>query len=103
MESAATTFVSPVPALERESAELRARRLAAARRRATALLAGVTVVFVAVTVAGVHGILLGYVQAGAEAAIVGGVADWVAVTALFRRPLCLPIPHPAGIVDRQRQ
>src|SRR5260370_415079 len=34
MESAATTFVSPVPALERESAELRARRLAAARRAA---------------------------------------------------------------------
>ena len=103
MESAATTFVSPVPALERESAELRARRLAAARRRATALLAGVTVVFVAVTVAGVHGILLGYVQAGAEAAMVGGVADWFAVTALFRRPLGLPIPHTAVIVERKDQ
>jgi len=100
MESAATTFVSPVPALERESAELRARRLAAARRRATALLAGVTVVFVAVTVAGVHGILLGYVQAGAEAAMVGGVADWFAVTALF---LGLPIPHTAVIVERKDQ
>jgi len=103
MESAATTFVSPVPALERESAELRARRLAAARRRATALLAGVTVVFLAVTVAGVHGILLGYVQAGAEAAMVGGVADWFAVTALFRRPLGLPIPHTAVIVERKDQ
>jgi uncharacterized membrane-anchored protein YjiN (DUF445 family) len=103
MESAATTSVSPVPALERESAELRVRRLAAARRRATALLAGVTVVFGAVTVAGVHGILLGYVQAGAEAAMVGGVADWFAVTALFRRPLGLPIPHTALIVERKDQ
>jgi len=103
MESAATMSVSPVPALGRESAELRARRLAAARRRATALLAGVTVVFVAVTVAGVHGTLLGYVQAGAGAAMVGGVADWFAVTALFRRPLGLPIPHTAVIVERKDQ
>ncbi len=103
MESAATTSVSPVPALERESAELRAQRLAAARRRATALLAGVTAVFGAVTVAGVHGTLLGYVQAGAEAAMVGGVADWFAVTALFRRPFGLPIPHTAVIVERKDQ
>ncbi len=82
---------------------MRARRLAAACRRATALLAGVTVVFVAVTVAGAHGTLLGYVQAGAEAAMVGGVADWFAVTALFRRPLGLPIPHTALIVERKDQ
>jgi uncharacterized membrane-anchored protein YjiN (DUF445 family) len=94
---------SPVSAFERESTELRARRLAAARRRATALLAGVTVLFVAVTVAGVHGTFLGYVQAGAEAAMVGGVADWFAVTALFRRPLGLPIPHTALIVERKDQ
>jgi uncharacterized membrane-anchored protein YjiN (DUF445 family) len=88
---------------DRESAEVRARRLAAARRRATALLAGVTVVFVAVTVAGVHGTLPGYVQVGAEAAMIGGVADWFAVTALFRRPLGLPIPHTALIVERKDQ
>ena len=83
--------------------QLRARSLAAARRRATALLAGVTVLFLAVTAAGVHGTLLGYVQAGAEAAMVGGVADWFAVTALFRRPLGLPIPHTALIVERKDQ
>ncbi|MBO0770572.1 MAG: DUF445 domain-containing protein [Actinobacteria bacterium] len=82
---------------------MRARRLAAARRRATALLAAVTALFVAVTAAGVHGTLLGYVQAGAEAAMVGGVADWFAVTALFRRPLGLPIPHTALIVERKDQ
>ncbi|HYZ52888.1 MAG TPA: DUF445 domain-containing protein [Streptosporangiaceae bacterium] len=94
---------SPVSALEREPVELRARRLAVARRRATALLAGVTAAFVAVTVAGVHGMLLGYVQAGAEAAMVGGVADWFAVTALFRRPLGLPIPHTALLAERKDQ
>jgi uncharacterized membrane-anchored protein YjiN (DUF445 family) len=103
MEPAATMSASPVSALEREPVELRARRLAVARRRATALLAGVTAAFVAVTVAGVHGMLLGYVQAGAEAAMVGGVADWFAVTALFRRPLGLPIPHTALLAERKDQ
>ena len=63
----------------------------------------VTALFVAVTAYGVHGTLLGYVQAGAEAAMVGGVADWFAVTALFRRPLGLPIPHTALIVERKDQ
>ena len=94
---------SPAVRAEPESAEVRARQLAAARRRATALLAAVTVLFVAVTVAGVHGTLLGYVQAGAEASMVGGVADWFAVTALFRHPLGLPIPHTALIVERKDQ
>ena len=41
--------------------------------------------------------LLGYVKAFAEAAMVGGLADWFAVTALFRHPLGLPIPHTAII------
>ena len=103
MEPAATTSAPPVSRLDRESLELRTRRLAAARRRATAFLAAATVLFVAVTVAGAHGTLLGYVQAGAEAAMVGGVADWFAVTALFRRPLGLPIPHTAMIVERKDQ
>jgi uncharacterized membrane-anchored protein YjiN (DUF445 family) len=96
-------YASPVPTLEHETAEVRARRLAAARRRATALLAGVTVLFVAVTVAGAHGTVLGFVQAGAEASMVGGVADWFAVTALFRHPLGVPIPHTALIAGRKDQ
>ena len=103
MEPATAMSASPVSTLQRESTAARARRLAAARRRATALLVGVTALFVAVTVAGVHGTLLGYVQAGAEASMVGGVADWFAVTALFRRPLGLPIPHTALIVERKDQ
>ena len=44
---------------------------------------------------------LGYVRAGAEAAMVGGLADWFAVTALFRHPLGLPIPHTALIPRRK--
>src|SRR6202522_315272 len=94
---------APVATAQRETTAMRARQLAAARRRATALLAAVTALFVAVTAIGVHGALLGYVQAGAEAAMVGGVADWFAVTALFRRPLGLPIPHTALIIERKDQ
>src|SRR5256885_16729361 len=97
MDPATAMPASPVPTLRRESTALRARRLAAARRRATALLVGATALFVAVTAAGAHGTFLGYVQAAAEASMVGGVADWFAVTALFRRPLGLPIPHTALI------
>ncbi len=40
---------------------------------------------------------LGFVNAGAEASMVGAIADWFAVTALFRHPLGLPIPHTALI------
>jgi uncharacterized membrane-anchored protein YjiN (DUF445 family) len=103
MEPAATVAAAPASRVERESLELRQRRLAMARRRATALLGAVTALFIAVTAAGAHGTLLSYVQAGAEAAMVGGVADWFAVTALFRRPLGLPIPHTALIVERKDQ
>jgi uncharacterized membrane-anchored protein YjiN (DUF445 family) len=46
---------------------------------------------------------LGFVNAGAEAAMVGALADWFAVTALFRRPLGLPIPHTALIPTRKDQ
>ncbi|NHN56061.1 DUF445 domain-containing protein [Calidifontibacter sp. DB0510] len=44
----------------------------------------------------------GYVNAASEAAMVGAVADWFAVTALFRRPLGLPIPHTAIIPERKQ-
>ena len=40
---------------------------------------------------------MGYVNAGAEASMVGAIADWFAVTALFKHPLGLPIPHTALI------
>jgi uncharacterized membrane-anchored protein YjiN (DUF445 family) len=44
---------------------------------------------------------IGFVKAFAEAAMVGGIADWFAVTALFRHPLGLPIPHTA-IIPRNK-
>ena len=45
--------------------------------------------------------LMGYIRAFTEAAVVGALADWFAVTALFRQPLGLPIPHTA-IVPRNK-
>src|SRR5260221_2489498 len=48
-----------------------------------------------------HKAWLSIVAAGFEAALVGGLADWFAVTALFRHPLGLPIPHTAIIPTRR--
>lgn len=67
---------------------------------ATALFAFAAVVFVLARLAGGEG-WIGYVEATAEAAMVGALADWFAVTALFRHPLRLPIPHTA-IVPRRK-
>jgi uncharacterized membrane-anchored protein YjiN (DUF445 family) len=89
------------PPLRSEPA--RRRQLTVTRRRATALLGATTVVFLAVTVSGVHSTWAGYLQAAAEASMVGGLADWFAVTALFRHPLGLPIPHTAVVVERKDQ
>ena len=93
--------VSTLPAMRSEA--LKGRQLTLMKRRATALLAAVTVVFLAVTVWGGDGTFAGYVQATAEASMVGGLADWFAVTALFRHPLNIPIPHTAIIVERKQQ
>jgi uncharacterized membrane-anchored protein YjiN (DUF445 family) len=90
-----------LPALRSE--QLKRQQLTIMKRRATALLAGVTVVFVVVTVWGGDSSFAGYVQATAEASMVGGLADWFAVTALFRHPLGVPIPHTAIIVQRKQQ
>jgi len=69
---------------------------------ALGLLLLAAVIYVVATVAGADG-WLGYVQAGSEAAMVGALADWFAVTALFRHPLGLPIPHTAIIPERKDQ
>ena len=45
--------------------------------------------------------VLGYVNAAAEASMVGAMADWFAVTALFRHPLGIPIPHTALVPKRK--
>lgn len=71
---------------------------------ATALLLLATAMFViCVTVAADAGTWVGYVRAAAEASMVGALADWFAVTALFRHPLGLPIPHTAIIPRKKDQ
>jgi uncharacterized membrane-anchored protein YjiN (DUF445 family) len=67
---------------------------------ATALLLVAAVVYVLARRAGGPG-WVGFVEAAAEAGMVGGLADWFAVTALFRHPLALPIPHTAIIPTRK--
>jgi uncharacterized membrane-anchored protein YjiN (DUF445 family) len=73
------------------------------RAFATALLAVMAVVFVGTTWFASPAPYLGAIRAFAEAALVGGLADWFAVTALFRRPLGLPIPHTAIVPARKNE
>jgi uncharacterized membrane-anchored protein YjiN (DUF445 family) len=71
------------------------RALRRNRLIATALLAAMAALFIASDLAPQAGFWILLVRATAEAALVGGLADWFAVTALFRQPLGLPIPHTA--------
>jgi uncharacterized membrane-anchored protein YjiN (DUF445 family) len=79
--------------------EVKAARLRRMKRTATACL----VVAAGLYLLGLQleGTAAGFLTAGSEAAMVGGLADWFAVTALFRRPLGLPLPHTA-LVPRQK-
>ncbi len=77
------------------------RDLRRMKARATALLVAAGAVFVAARLLEDRHHGWGFLRATAEAAMVGGLADWFAVTALFRRPLGLPIPHTALIPTRK--
>ncbi|KZS66820.1 hypothetical protein A4G27_17050 [Mycobacterium kansasii] len=84
------------------------RRRALRRMKLVALsfLLGATVVFLACRWAQADGaapLWVGYVGAGAEAGMVGALADWFAVTALFKHPLGIPIPHTAIIRRKKDQ
>lgn len=84
----------------------KARQYAIMRRRATALLAALSALFVATAVVAharptLAPFWVGLIRALAEAAMVGGIADWFAVTALFRHPLGIPIPHTAIVASRK--
>lgn len=81
--------------------EVRRVRLVQMKRLATAMLVVVALVFVAARYYEAQFPWLGYVRAFAEAAMVGGIADWFAVTALFRHPLGIPIPHTAIVPSRK--
>ncbi|WP_438765235.1 DUF445 domain-containing protein [Kushneria sp. TE3] len=71
------------------------------RRIATLCLIGALMLYVVSTWYQARFPALEYVSAFAEAAMIGGIADWFAVTALFRHPLGLKIPHTA-IIPRNR-
>ena len=71
------------------------------KRLATSLLLAMTVVFVVARLFEDEAGWIGYVRATAEAGMVGALADWFAVTALFRHPLGIPIPHTAIIPTRK--
>ncbi len=68
---------------------------------ATALLIFAFIIFVLASIFEEVSIWVGFVRATAEAAMVGALADWFAVTALFRHPLNLKIPHTAIIPTRK--
>jgi uncharacterized membrane-anchored protein YjiN (DUF445 family) len=81
----------------------RAAELRRVKALATLVLAGTLTLFMtAKALLPVHPIF-GFVAAFAEAATIGGLADWYAVVALFRRPLGLPIPHTAIIQSNQHR
>src|SRR6202521_1014622 len=81
----------------------RAAELRRVKALATLVLAGTLALFVtAKALLHVHP-AFGFVAAFAEAATIGGLADWYAVVALFRRPLGLPIPHTAIIQSNQHR
>jgi uncharacterized membrane-anchored protein YjiN (DUF445 family) len=86
--------------LPRDDAARRAE-LKVMKRVATGLLGVAFVVFIAARLFEPRYPWLGFIRATAEASLVGGLADWFAVTALFRRPLGLPIPHTA-IIQTQK-
>ncbi|SER74858.1 DUF445 domain-containing protein [Sphingobium sp. YR768] len=68
---------------------------------ATGMLVAMAAIFIGARATAHLHPAIGFVQAFAEAAMVGGLADWFAVTALFRHPLGLPIPHTA-IIPRNK-
>ncbi|MGY1739214.1 MULTISPECIES: DUF445 domain-containing protein [unclassified Blastococcus] len=82
----------------------RAQDLARMKRLATGLFLLAAAVFLTCVLIGSEaGAWVGYVRATAEASMVGALADWFAVTALFRHPLRLPIPHTAIIPRKKDQ
>lgn len=83
-----------------ETAADAVRRSALRRMRTVAVSLLLFAAAVYVATIGTDG-WLGYVNAGAEASMVGAIADWFAVTALFKHPLGLPIPHTALIPKRK--
>ncbi|MFL5260240.1 MAG: DUF445 domain-containing protein [Hyphomicrobiales bacterium] len=89
--------MTEAPSFERSGDERARARLRRNRALATGLLGLMAAVFAGTHFIADPGIPTLLLRAATEAGVVGGLADWFAVTALFRRPLGLPIPHTAII------
>jgi uncharacterized membrane-anchored protein YjiN (DUF445 family) len=90
-----------VPLPQVQDAEAKQERLDRMKRIATGLLVLVTLIFVASRLLESRYPWLAVVRATSEASMVGALADWFAVTALFRHPLGIAIPHTAIIPTRK--
>jgi len=88
-----------VPQLQDEA--VKQAQLDRMKRRASGLLVVAAVIYVIARFFEGRHPWLGYVRATAEAGMVGGIADWFAVTALFRHPMGIPIPHTAIVPNRK--
>lgn len=82
---------------------IKRQALARMKGRATGLLLLATAIWVASSLLLSRHPWLAYVRATAEAAMIGGLADWFAVTALFKHPMGIPIPHTAIVAARKDQ
>ncbi|HEY5882180.1 MAG TPA: DUF445 domain-containing protein [Nakamurella sp.] len=96
-----TVPFTPAEQLFSPSDEIKRRALRKMKVIATGALVLMAIIFVIAFSLEDQYPWLGYVRAMAEAGMVGALADWFAVTALFRRPLGLPIPHTAIIPTRK--
>ncbi len=102
----ADTLPAAMPGMSAEAEAARRQALRKHQAFATGLLILAAIIFLACSwwqSTGAAPGWIGYVRAAAEAGMVGGIADWFAVTALFRHPLRIPIPHTALIPNKKDQ
>ena len=89
------------PPMRPEDEALKQAQLRHMKRLATGMLLVSTAIFIVARLFEPQFPWLGFVRATAEAAMIGGLADWFAVTALFRHPLGIPIPHTAIVAGTE--
>jgi uncharacterized membrane-anchored protein YjiN (DUF445 family) len=99
--SCADSFIPALMLQLKRDYEIKRKALHRKQRLAGSLLVLAVFVFFLLQFVDAPGFAVRLAIAGAEAAIVGGLADWFAVTALFRHPLGLPIPHTALIPSQK--
>lgn len=96
-----TQVQPPTPNWSRPDDDQRRGQLAEMKRWATSLLGLAGAVFILAAILEQRWPWMGFIRATAEASLVGGLADWFAVTALFRHPLGIRIPHTAIVATRK--